>query len=99
MVYLLVLTVLIIASYLLSRTDLKNQDIVSQWKSQIFDKSQYGETFLRFVITLIISAGALIKAVYSSYGMASLPVFLIKGQRSLEDERECIGSSIVTVRE
>jgi hypothetical protein len=61
------------------------------WKQQIFDKSQYGETFLRFIITLIIAAGALIKLIYSSYGMAALPMFLIKGQRSLEDEKNAVG--------
>lgn len=48
---------------------------------------------------LIISAGAVIKLIYSSYGMASLPVFLIKGTRSLEDEKDAVGKSIESVRE
>ena len=39
------------------------------------------------------------KLIYSSYGMAALPMFLIKGQRSLEDERYAVGRSIELVRE
>jgi Fe2+ transport system protein B len=89
-VYLLVLAALLVASYILSKTKFSSStstDVMEQWKQQIFDRSQYGETFIRFIITLIIAAGALIKVVYNSYGMASLPIFLIRGQRSLEDER------------
>lgn len=72
---------------------------MDQWKQQIFDKTQYGETYIRFIITLIILSGAVVKVVYNSYGMAALPMFLIKGQRSLEDEREAVGKSIENVRE
>jgi LMBR1 domain-containing protein 1 len=72
---------------------------MEQWKQQIFDKDQYGETFLRFIITLIILGGSIVKAFYNSYGMAALPLFLIKGQRSLEDERNAVGKSIESVRE
>jgi hypothetical protein len=43
---------------------------------------------------LIIITGALIKVLYNSYGMATLPLLLIKGTRSLEDEREAVSRSI-----
>jgi len=72
---------------------------MEQWKKQIFDKDQYGETFIRFIITLIILAGAVVKLLYNSYGMAGLPLLLIKGQRSLEDEKDALGKSIEDVRE
>lgn len=71
-----------ITSYILSKTkfsDKKREDIVDQWKKQIFDKNQYGETFIRFIITLIITVGGFVKLLYNSYGMASLPILLIKG--------------------
>lgn len=89
MVYLGTLAVLMVASYVVSKTDAKlsSKEIVEQWKTDIFDKSKYGETFIRFIITLIITAGAIVKILYNAYGMAALPLFLIKGTRSLEDER------------
>lgn len=54
---------------------------------------------MRFIITLIITVGAVIKLLYQSYGMAAMPILLIKGQKSLEDEKEEIGKSIENVRE
>jgi hypothetical protein len=90
-------------SFVLSKTKFSegnsSKEIMEQWKKQIFDKDQYGETFIRFIITLIITAGAIIKLIYNSYGMAALPLFLIKGTRSLEDEKDAVGKSIEYVRE
>ncbi len=43
------------------------------------------EHALRVALTLLIFLGALLKVVYAAYGLASLPIFLIKGVRSLED--------------
>jgi len=34
---------------------------------------------LRFIITLIILGGGVVKVAYSSFGMAALPLLLIKG--------------------
>jgi hypothetical protein len=61
--------------------------------------SQYGEPFLRFTLCAIISVGAVLKLVYHSYGMAGLPVFLIKGTKSLEAENNEIKGTISSVRE
>ena len=72
---------------------------MDMWKKQIFDKEQYGETFIRFIITLVITAGAIVKLLYNSYGMAAMPLLLIKGQRSLEDERNVVARSVENVRE
>ncbi len=104
LVYLGVLAVLMVASYILSKTKFSqvttSQEIVDQWKRQIFDRAQFGEPLLRFLVTLVISVGALLKVLYCSYGLASLPVFLVRGgKRSLEDEREAVGRGIETVRE
>ena len=51
-------------------------------------ESQYGEKFLRFVLTSIISLGAILKVFYLSYGMAGMPMLLIKGKKSLEAEND-----------
>ena len=61
---------------------------LAKWKRDVLTKTQYGEPFLRFVLTTIISLGALLKIIYLSYGMAGLPMYLIKGTRSLESENE-----------
>jgi len=96
-----------IFSYVLSKTKfdsnpgsgINSSDIVAQWKQQILDVNQYGEPLIRFIVTLVISMGAVVKLLYNSFGMTGLPIFLIKGQRSLEDERYQIGRSIEQVRE
>jgi hypothetical protein len=61
--------------------------------------TQYGEPFLRFTLTAIISIGALLKLFYLSYGLAGLPMYLIRGTRSLEAESNEISGSISSVRE
>lgn len=53
---------------------------------------------MRFIVTCIITCGAVVKLVYSSYGMAALPVLLIKGKKSLEDEKQEVSKSIESVR-
>ncbi len=95
-----VLAVMMVISYVMSQTkfDQGKKEVVEQWKQQIFDKDQYGETFLRFIVTCIITCGAIVKLVYNSYGMAALPALLIKGTRSLEDEKYAVGKSIESVR-
>ena len=59
---------------------------MDSWKNQVMDSSQYGEPFLMFTITTIITLGAILKIIYQTYGMAGLPMFLIKGTKSLEKE-------------
>lgn len=61
--------------------------------------TQFGEPFLRFTLTAIISIGALLKLFYLSYGLAGLPMYLIRGTRSLEAESNEISGSISQVRE
>jgi len=63
------------------------------------DTSQYGESFLRFTLTTIICFGAILNLMYQSYGMAGLPVYLIKGTKSLEAENDEIQGTIQSVRE
>lgn len=63
------------------------------------ESSQYGEPFLRFTLTVIISLGAILNLIYLTYGLAGLPMLLIRGTRSLESENSEITSTISQVRE
>lgn len=54
---------------------------------------------MRFTLCAIISFGALLKLTYQSYGMAGLPIFLIKGTKSLEAESDEIEGTMTSVRE
>ena len=76
-----------------------NYKNVDTWKNQVMQTTQYGEPFLRFTLCAIISLGAILKVVYQSYGMAGLPIFLIKGTKSLEAENDEITGTISSVRE
>ena len=71
---------------------------INTWSNKIMNTSQYGEPFLRFTLTAIISIGAILKLSYQTYGMAGLPIFLIKGTKSLESENNEISGSIQQVR-
>ena len=53
---------------------------------------------MRLTLTAIISIGAILKLSYQTYGMAGLPIFLIKGTKSLESENNEISGSIQSVR-
>lgn len=77
----------------ISKTDLNN------FENKILVTSQHGEPLIRFALTFIISLGAMLKLVYQTYGMTGLPIFLIKGTKSLEDENDEIKGTISSVRE
>lgn len=57
------------------------------------------DSALRVPIQLLILLGALLKVGYTAFGLAALPLFLIKGVRSLEDERQELGRTIEAVRD
>ena len=71
---------------------------LSAWKNCILSSYQYGEPFLRFTLTAFISIGAFLNIIYQSYGMAGLPIVLIKGLKSLETEATEIKSSLESIR-
>ena len=72
---------------------------INTWKNQVFNTQEYGEPFLRFTLTAIVSLGAILKLSYQTYGMTGLPIFLIKGTKSLEAENDEITGTIQSVRE
>lgn len=54
---------------------------------------------MRFFLMLILLVGSLLKVLYATYGMTGLPLLLIRGRRSLEDEGRDLDRSIKNVRE
>lgn len=43
------------------------------------DNLQAEESYLRLVLTTIITIGSIINVIYMSYGLAGLPILLING--------------------
>ena len=80
-------------------SDISNYMTINTWKAQVMSSTHYGEPFLRFTLTAIISIGAILKLCYQTYGMTGLPIFLIKGTKSLESENEEITGTIQSVRD
>jgi len=76
-----------------------NIENIHKWKDEVMSTTQYGETFLSFTLCTIISLGALLKLGYQTYGMTGLPILLIFGTKSLEDENDEIQGTIQTVRD
>lgn len=80
----------------LNSTDFKD---FNNFENKIMDTRQYGEPLVRFALTVLISLGAVLKLTYQTYGMTGLPILLIKGTKSLEDESDEIKGTISSVRE
>lgn len=51
----------------------------NNWKHQLMDNLQKDESSLRFVLTTIICIGSILNVIYMSYGLAGLPILLLKG--------------------
>ena len=69
------------------------------WKDDLFEMSNHTEEFLRFVLGTIIIAGSVLRIGYQAYGMAGIPMLLIRGTKSLETENDELSGSIHSVRE
>ena len=69
------------------------------WKDDLLDTSNHTEAFLRFVLGTIIIAGSVLRIGYQAYGMAGIPMLLIRGTKSLETENDDLKGSIHSVRE
>ena len=74
-------------------------DTNHSWKDDLLDTSNHTEAFLRFVLGAIIIAGSVLRIGYQSYGMAGIPMLLIRGTKSLETENDELSGSIHSVRE
>lgn len=71
----------------------------NNWKHQLMDNLQEDESSLRFVLTTIICIGSFLNVIYMSYGLAGLPILLLKGHNDLEPGTEQHQGSIQNVRD
>lgn len=60
--------------------------------------SSEGEQAVSFSFAVLISVGSVLWIVYGSYGLAMLPLELIKGEKSLSQEKNEICEDLTVVR-
>ena len=100
LIFAFVLLIITFAAFLMSVIDFSKDAYIRELLEGLFDdNAHYGEGYLRFFFSMFFLVGGLGKAYYTSYGLASLPFFLIRGTRSLDEERVDISRSIARSRE
>lgn len=76
-----------------------NQKVdIEREKWMIFENIEI-DTFVRLALSLFLIIGSSIKTLYSAYGLSAFSFFLIKGQKSPNQEKKDIKRSIAQVRE
>jgi LMBR1 domain-containing protein 1 len=70
-----------------------------EWVKSLFDVEHLGEQALAFCISIILSLGSCLWFFYGSYGLAALPFYLIKGTKSLEEEKSEVDNDLSRLRE
>ena len=95
------LAILMLIGYIFAHNEHHHKvgDTNHSWKDDLLDTSNHTEAFLRFVLGTIILAGSVLRIGYQSYGMAGIPMLLIRGTKSLETENDELSGSIHSVRE
>ena len=61
--------------------NIENEDEL--WKKSVFDMGSAGEHAISFCLSILISIGLLLWIFNGSYGLATIPILLIKGKNSL----------------
>lgn len=70
-----------------------------EWIKELFDVDHVGEQALSFCISTILTFGAVFWFIYGAYGLSALPIYLIKGTKSLEEEKNEVGNDLAKLRE
>jgi LMBR1 domain-containing protein 1 len=58
------------------------------WVNTLFDTTNRGERAIMFCIGCLTTLGMLVWITYSAFGFSALPIGMIKGRMSVQDERE-----------
>ena len=58
------------------------------WVKTLFDSANRGERAVLFCIGSLTTLGMLVWVTYSAFGLSALPIGMIKGRRSIEDEKD-----------
>ncbi|CAD8145881.1 unnamed protein product [Paramecium octaurelia] len=70
-----------------------------EWVKTMFDVDHLGEQAISFCISIILTFGFCLWVIYGSYGLTALPFQLIKGARSLEEEKSQVDNDLAKLRE
>ncbi len=58
-----------------------------EWIKKLFDVDHVGESAISFGMAVFTAFGAVFWVVYGGYGIGSLPVDLLRGEKSLEQTK------------
>ena len=70
-----------------------------EWVKQLFDVDHIGESAISFCIAIFSTVGTLCWVIYSGYGLGCLPLFLLKGEKSLQQTKNELTVDLSKVRE
>jgi len=101
-VYFIILLGILILTVLVVRPDQKmglTQGKETEWLKSVLDLDHFGDAAIAFLISCLTVLGTLAWVFYTAHGLATLPVFLIKGTRSLESTKSEVDFDIAKIRE
>ena len=94
----LVCAVLIIIG-LIFRPEKESWGEGKEWVQKLFDVEHVGEAAISFTVACLTVIGGALWSFYTAYGMAALPLFLIKGTKSLDEAKYEIENDLGQIRE
>jgi LMBR1 domain-containing protein 1 len=70
-----------------------------EWVKKLFDVDNAGEAAISFIVAGLTMVGGGLWSIYTSFGMASLPILLIKGRKSLQETQNEIKNDLNNIKE
>lgn len=93
----LVCAVLIIIG-LLFRPEKESWGEGKEWVQKLFDVEHVGEAAVSFILACLTVIGAGLWSLYTGYGMAALPILLIRGTKSLDEAKHEVENDLGQIR-
>ena len=94
----LVCSILIIIG-LIFRPEKESWGQGKEWVQKLFDVEHVGEEAISFTVACLTVIGGAMWSCYTAYGMAALPLLLIKGTKSLEEAKSEIENDLGQIRD
>lgn len=96
--FMLLCCVLIIIGLVL-RPERENWGEGKEWVRSLFDVEHVGEEAIAYMVAILALVGVFCWSIYTAHGLGTLPWYLIKGTKSLEQAKSEIELDISKVRE
>ena len=96
--FMLLCSVLIIIG-LVFRPEKESRGEGKEWVRRLFDVEHVGEQAIAYMVAILALVGVFCWSVYTAHGLGTLPWYLIKGTKSLEQAKSEIDLDITKVRE